>query len=83
VIHTTLCKLNDGLCICGARNVPHPAPLGGDHWLRKIEALKPGDPCEFKYPARKYWTRAIVVENGMSGGWSVETAEEKTARSSP
>jgi hypothetical protein len=41
------------------------------HWLRKIEALAPGDRCEFHYPARTEWLAGTVVVNGGSGYWSV------------
>jgi len=40
-------------------------------WLRKIEALRPGDACEFKYPARVDWRRGTVKRNGGSGYWEV------------
>lgn len=41
------------------------------NWLNKIEALKPGDTCEFHYPARSQWLTGTVVSNGGSGWWSV------------
>jgi hypothetical protein len=44
--------------------------LAGD-WLSKIEALTPGDACEFHYPARSQWLPGTVVVNGGSGYWSV------------
>lgn len=40
--------------------------------LRKTEALKPGDACEFRYPARAEWLPATVVHNGGSWYWRVE-----------
>jgi hypothetical protein len=40
-------------------------------WLRKIEALAPGDACEFHYPARSEWLPGTVVNNGGSGYWSI------------
>src|SRR5207244_3937556 len=51
-----------------------------EHWLSKIEALKPGDACEFRYPARSEWLPGIVVQNGGAGWWSVRNegaAEER------
>lgn len=44
-------------------------------WLAKIEALKPGDPCEFHFPARSTWRKATVIKNGGSGYWQVELTE--------
>lgn len=41
------------------------------NWLRKIEALRPGDACEFHYPARSQWLLGTIVRNGGSGWWSV------------
>lgn len=40
-------------------------------WLRKIEALKQGDKCEFRYPARKNWLAGTVVRNGNAYYWHV------------
>jgi hypothetical protein len=40
-------------------------------WLRQIEALAPGDACEFHYPARSQWLIGTVVRNGGSGYWSI------------
>lgn len=49
------------------------------HWLRKIEALRPGDACEFHYPARAEWRRATVRQNGGGGWWTVfDEVEGKT-----
>jgi hypothetical protein len=42
-----------------------------EHWLSKIEALKPGDACEFHYPARSEWMPGVIVVNGGSGYGSV------------
>lgn len=47
-------------------------------WLEKIEALRPGDACEFRYPARKEWRRATVVHNGMAHWWKV--LDEETGK---
>lgn len=41
------------------------------HWLRQIEDLRPGDACEFHYPARPEWRRATVKVNGGGYHWSV------------
>lgn len=48
-----------------------------EHWLTKIERLKPGDACEFEFPARPGWNPAVVVVNGGPGFWAVrdETGE--------
>lgn len=51
-----------------------------EHWLEKIEALKPGDPCEFHYPARSQWIPGVVVENGGSGFWSVRDESDTESR---
>lgn len=44
----------------------------GPGWLQRIESLKEGDPCEFRYPARSNWCLGIVVENGGAGYWKVQ-----------
>lgn len=41
------------------------------NWLSKIEGLRPGDACEFHYPARAEWRRATVKVNGGASYWSV------------
>ena len=43
----------------------------GSEWLGQIEALRPGDACEFRYPARSRWLPGEVVFNGGSGYWEV------------
>lgn len=45
---------------------------GGPHWLTAIERLKPGDACEFRYPARADWIPGRVVVNGGSGYWEIQ-----------
>lgn len=40
-------------------------------WLAKVEALKPGDACEFRYPTCKEWIPGTVVYNGGVSYWSV------------
>lgn len=45
------------------------------NWLSRIEALRPGDECEFRFPARSGWHAAKVIANGGSGHWRVEVAE--------
>jgi hypothetical protein len=40
-------------------------------WLAKIEALQPGDACEFQYPNRAEWLRGTVVLNGGRLYWNV------------
>lgn len=48
------------------------------HWLSKIEALRPGDACEFKYPARPDWRRGTVKRNGGASYWEVvDEAEQR------
>jgi hypothetical protein len=44
-------------------------------WLRKIENLKPGDACEFRWPARSIWRKGEVVLNGGAGYWVVKLTE--------
>jgi hypothetical protein len=39
--------------------------------LQKLEALSPGDACEFRYPARREWQPGTVVKNGGSSFWEV------------
>lgn len=50
------------------------------HWLRKIEALKTGDPCEFHYPARSQWIPGIVVYNGGAHYWEVRDESDTENR---
>lgn len=45
------------------------------NWLQKIEALKPGDACDFKWPARRTWHKGEVVHNGMAYYWTVKITE--------
>lgn len=47
-------------------------------WLDRIEALQPGDRCEFHYPARNEWLPGKVVRNAGSGMW--EIADESKTR---
>lgn len=39
--------------------------------LERTEALRAGDPCEFRYPARRQWLAGTVIRNGGSGYWEV------------
>jgi hypothetical protein len=39
--------------------------------LRATEALRPGDECEFRFPARNEWRRGMVAKNGGPGYWRV------------
>ena len=48
------------------------------NWLPKIEALKKGDPCEFRWPARNSWHKGEVVFNGGSRYWVVKLTESYT-----
>lgn len=50
-------------------------------WLQKIQALAPGDRCEFRYPARKDWLPGTVVRNGGGWYWSVRDDSGKVAES--
>lgn len=52
-------------------------PGRGDD-LRKTEQLKPGDPCEFRFPARTAWNPGTVKVNGGSGYWTIIDAEGST-----
>jgi hypothetical protein len=49
-------------------------------WLNKILALKPGDRCEFHYPARSQWLPGTVVVNGGSGWWSIRDESDTEGR---
>jgi len=49
-------------------------------WLGKIEALKPGDACEFHYPARRAWLPGTIVKNGGSNFWSVRDDSDAEGR---
>lgn len=39
--------------------------------FKDAEELRPGDRCEFHYPARSAWQPGTVVRNGGSGYWEV------------
>lgn len=39
--------------------------------LDKTKALRPGDRCEFRYPAREQWLLGTVIVNGGSGYWRI------------
>lgn len=41
------------------------------NWIEEITALKPGDPCEWRFPARPDWRKGTVVRNGGSGYWHI------------
>lgn len=45
-------------------------------WLDGIEKLRTGDLCEVKFPARSYWMKARIVDNGGSFYWQAELTEE-------
>ena len=47
--------------------------------LQRTEQLKPGDRCEFRYPARREWQPGIVLRNGGSGYWHVQNAQGSIA----
>jgi len=44
-------------------------------WIEDIEAMAPGDPCEFRYPARSEWLPGTIVKNGGYGYWEVRNAD--------
>lgn len=50
-----------------------------NHWLSKIEDLKPGEPCEVKSTASGEWIPAVVVENGGAGYWRVRVVHKSPA----
>lgn len=39
--------------------------------LSTVENLRPGDPCEFRYPARTEWQPGTVIRNGGYGYWAI------------
>lgn len=41
-------------------------------WIEDVQALEPGDLCEFHYPARPIWHYAKVVRNGGSYFWELD-----------
>ncbi len=43
--------------------------------LEKTEALSAGDPCEFRYPARRDWHSGFVLCNGGLHYWTVQVVE--------
>jgi len=42
--------------------------------------LKPGQPCEFRYPARREWQPGTVVSNGGAGYWEVRDEGDSEGR---
>lgn len=40
--------------------------------LRLTEQLRPGDDCEFRYPAFGGWRPGVVIKNGGYGYWWIE-----------
>lgn len=46
----------------------------------RTEKLRPGDPCEFRYPARSEWQPGTVVLNGGSGWWRVRDESDAEGR---
>ena len=46
-------------------------------WTLEIKALRPGDPCEFRFPARPGWMPGTIVLNGDSGYWHIRDANGK------
>lgn len=54
-----------------------PSTSHASDWLSKIEALRPGDACEFHYPARKEWRRGTVRINGGAHWWTVVDETEQ------
>jgi hypothetical protein len=40
--------------------------------IDKIHALTPGEPCEFRYPARRDWRAGRVDHNGGGSFWRVQ-----------
>lgn len=48
--------------------------------LDRTEALAPGDPCEFRYPARAEWQPGTVVRNGGLGYWHVRDEGDSEGR---
>lgn len=49
-----------------------------DTALQQVEALREGDACEFRYPARREWRPGVVVRNG--GGWYWHVRDVQTGR---
>lgn len=48
--------------------------------LRLTEQLRPGDDCEFRYPARSEWQPGVVVVNGGYGYWRVRDEGDSEGR---
>lgn len=45
-------------------------------WLEDVQALRPGDPCEFHYPAREDALPGIVKVAAGSSYWTVWSTSE-------
>jgi hypothetical protein len=58
----------------GCPRLPAAAAFGLSD-LHRTEALEPGDPCEWRYPARSEWNLGRVVRNGGSGYWRITDDE--------
>lgn len=52
-----------------------------EHWLSKIEDLKPGDPCDVKIQSE--WHPGVVIDNGGAGAWRVSLNAYGNSRCSP
>lgn len=46
--------------------------------IQRTEQLAPGDPCEFRHPARAEWRPGRVEHNGGYGYWHVRDDETGT-----
>lgn len=47
--------------------------------LQLTERLAPGDPCEWRFPARPTWHPGTVVRNGGAGYWEIRPRDDLLA----
>lgn len=48
-------------------------------WIESIKAMRTGDPCEWRYPARTEWLPGVVVVNGGPYFWTVAHPDGEVA----
>lgn len=44
-------------------------------WINDVLAMKPGDPCEYRHVCQPGWHPGVVVVNGGTWWWHIDTPE--------
>ncbi len=50
--------------------------LAEEDWFKRLKKLKAGDACEFRYPARNEWHKAVIVEREQVDNILVQVTED-------